>query len=186
MKFFVLILMLFIALPSVSYARNVVDYLNHWYRLPEDSLTINIDKTWILINKSEIVLYLMMDSDTVWKAMCGIGTGKVLKYGNRIWKFDTPKGERIVVKKIVDPVWVKPDWAFIEEGLPIPSEHNPSRQVRGHLGKYKLDLGGDVGIHGIRGEKVEGRVSHGCVRLKDEDLEIIWRYSKVGTKVLIK
>ena len=187
MKFLIFyIFIFFIVLSSLGYARNAVDYLNYWYRLPEDSSAIDIDNTWILINKSEITLYLMMDQDTVWKAKCGIGTGKVLKYGNKVWNFETPKGERKVVRKIIDPVWIKPDWAFIEEGLPIPSKNDPVRYVRNHLGKYKLDLGGDVGIHGIRGDRVEGRVSHGCIRLEDKDLEVIWKYSKVDTKVLIK
>lgn len=193
MKFLAFILVLFIILPSVGYARNVVDYLNHWYKLPEDNSLIDINKTWILINKAENTLYLMINSeylminsDTVWKAKCGIGTGKVLQYGNKSWHFETPKGWRKVIRKIVNPVWIKPDWAFIEEGKPIPLPNDASRYIREHLGNYKLDLGGDVGIHGIREEKVEGRVSHGCIRLNDKDLEIIWKYSKVGTKVLIK
>jgi hypothetical protein len=186
MKLLTFLLVLFVVLPSVSFARDVVDYLNHWYKLPEDSLIINTNNTWILVNRSEITLYLMMDSDTIWKAKCGIGTGKVLEYEDKVWQFGTPEGERKVIKKIINPVWIKPDWAFIEEGKPIPPESDTSRYVREHLGKYKLDLGDDVGIHGIRGDKVEGRVSHGCIRLNDEDLEIVWRYSKVGTKVLIK
>lgn len=186
MKPLIFLLALIVVLPSVSFARNAVDYLNHWYKLPEDSITIDINRTWILVDRAEITLYLMIDADTILKAKCGIGTGKVLEYEDKIWEFGTPEGERKVIKKIINPVWIKPDWAFVEEGKPIPPENDTSRYVRNHLGKYKLDLGNDVGIHGIRGDKVDGRVSHGCIRLADEDLEIVWKFAQVGTRVLIK
>jgi L,D-transpeptidase ErfK/SrfK len=147
---------------------------------------IDSTKTWILIDKLSQTLYLMEESDTIWKAECGIGTGKVLRQGDKVWRFGTPSGERKVVAKIRNPVWRKPDWAFIEDGKLIPSSNDPSRIVRNHLGKYKLDLGDEVGIHGIRGARVYGRVSHGCIRLEDADLEIVWRNGMVGTKVVIR
>ena len=160
-----------------SYGVGIVDYHDR---------TIDSTKTYILIDKTSQTLYLIIDADTIWKAKCGIGTGKILKYGNRVWRFGTSSGERKVVVKIQNPIWRKPDWAFIEEGKPIPPPNDPSRIIRNHLGKYKLDLGGEVGIHGIRGASAHGRVSHGCIRLEDKDLEMVWRNVMVGTKVVIR
>ena len=42
--------------------------------------------------------------------------------------------------KLTHPVWVKPDWAFIEEGLSVPT--NPADRVeQGVLGEYALGFG---------------------------------------------
>src|SRR5690606_41414479 len=69
------------------------------------------------------------------------------------WVFETPKGVLTVKNKIPNPVWRKPDWAFIEEGLEPPTPNHPSRYERGVLGDYALDLGNGYLIHGTLDRK---------------------------------
>lgn len=88
--------------------------------------------------------------------------------------------------KITSPVWRKPDWAFVEEGLPIPSATHPSRYEYGVLGDYALSIGDGYLIHGTLYKRFLGMpVTHGCIRLNDEDLEAIYNTLAVGSKVYI-
>jgi L,D-transpeptidase YbiS len=108
------------------------------------------------------------------------------KHGRKIWIFHTPRGLLKVLRKKKDPVWVKPDWAFIEDGDPVPPPDSPKRVVKGHLGKYALDLGDGIMIHGTDDEDSIGRrVSHGCIRVPSDMLKQIWDATRVGTPVYI-
>ena len=114
------------------------------------------------------------------------GTEKVLEHGEDFWLFHTPRGHLKIVRKIEDPVWTKPDWAFIEAGEPIPPPNSPKRLVKNFLGKYALALGDGIMIHGTTDKKSLGRrASHGCIRLPADLLANIWKLSKVGTDVYI-
>ena len=64
------------------------------------------------------------------------------------WMFKTPKGVFQIRGKTTSPVWKKPDWAFVEEGLPVPSVNHNSRFEYGVLGDYALSLGDGYMIHG--------------------------------------
>ena len=91
-----------------------------------------------------------------------------------------------VKNKMEDPVWRKPDWAFIEEGLEIPPPDDPLRFERGVLGDYALNLGHGYLIHGTLYQRLLGMpVTHGCIRLNDEDLSRIYHSLEVGSKVFI-
>ena len=84
------------------------------------------------------------------------------------------------------PVWVKPDWAFIEEGEPVPAPNSPDRYEQGVLGSYGLYLGQGYLIHGTLFQRFLGQnVTHGCVRVGDEDLEKVWNLTRIGTAVYI-
>jgi L,D-transpeptidase catalytic domain len=113
-------------------------------------------------------------------AVCSTGSGTVLKdpKSGREWVFDTPQGERRVQRKVKDPVWVKPDWAFIEEGYE-PPKNSRDRVDDFSLGDYGLYLGDGYIIHGTLFQTLLGKgVTHGCIRLGDADLE--WVYWRVG------
>ena|SRR5712691_1351519 len=110
----------------------------------------------------------------------------MLEHGDDLWLFHTPRGHLRVLRKIEEPVWRKPDWAYIEAGDPIPPANSPTRLVRGHLGKYALDLGEGIMIHGTDEAHSIGRyASHGCVRLPNGMLKTLWRSVKIGTDVYI-
>lgn len=140
----------------------------------------------VTVDVSRNMLYLYNDGQLVSKSPAATGTGKVLKKGRKIWAFHTPRGHLKVLRRIEDPVWTKPDWAFVEEGKPIPPPDSPKRLVKNHLGKYALDLGDGIMIHGTEDiDSIGRKASHGCVRLPDSMLEQVWNATKIGTDVYI-
>jgi len=60
------------------------------------------------------------------------------------------------------------------------------RRYKGVLGTRRLVLGDGYGIHGTNAPETIGRsVSHGCVRLRNEDIEKLFEMVPVGTPVYI-
>lgn len=142
---------------------------------------------YIVIDTAKNRLYLRNGPKVLLEAVCSTGNGKVLRDGekNRSWVFDTPRGERRIIKKVKGPVWTKPDWAFIEEGEKIPTSYT-ERVEEDMLGDYAMHIGDGFMIHGTLYTRLIGRsVTHGCVRLGDDDLEKVFKASAVGTPVFI-
>ena len=68
----------------------------------------------------------------------------------------------------------------------VPPTGTKNRRVEGELGKYRLDLGEGYLLHGTPDKESIGfAATHGCVRLRDEDIEWLYTYVPVGTKVYI-
>jgi L,D-transpeptidase YbiS len=142
--------------------------------------------TIITIDVSTNQAYLFRDGVLVKKSKAATGSDKVLRQGRRVWWFRTPRGRHTVVRKVQDPVWTKPDWAFVEEGKKVPPPDSPLRKEKGTMGKYALDLGDRVMIHGTNDPKSIGRrTSHGCIRLPHDMLKLLWKEADVGTEVYI-
>lgn len=151
--------------------------------LPEEA---SLTGVVITVDVATNTAYLFRDGDLLSKSAAATGTEKLLKKGRRIWLFHTPRGHLRVLRKIEDPVWRKPDWAFIEEGDPIPPPDDPKRLIKGHLGKYALDLGDGIMIHGTDDRASIGKpASHGCIRLPNDMLTKVWNTAAVGTDVYI-
>lgn len=132
-------------------------------------------------------LFLKQGNKTLREAVCSTGTGGLLvdPGSGRRWVFETPHGVHRVLDKKKDPVWKKPDWAFVEEGTPIPKTE-AERLDPYSLGDYALYLGHGYLIHGTLYQRLLGRsVTHGCIRLGDEDLAAVFRATPVGTRVYI-
>lgn len=122
------------------------------------------------------------------EAICSTGSGVVLRdpRDGRQWVFDTPVGERTVLRKVKDPVWAKPDWAFIEEGYTPPKAGSRDRFDDFSLGSYGLYMGDGYIIHGTIFQTLLGqRVTHGCIRLGDADLEWVYKNVPLGAKVYL-
>jgi len=142
--------------------------------------------TVITIDVATNRLYLFKDGRLVDESLAATGSERVLKQGRHVWLFRTPEGHLKVLRKILHPVWNKPDWAFVEAGERVPPPNSPKRQVRGHLGNYALDLGDGIMIHGTDESNSIGRkASHGCIRLSNDMLERLWKNVPVGTDVYI-
>jgi lipoprotein-anchoring transpeptidase ErfK/SrfK len=151
--------------------------------LPDDAPRAG---TVITVDVSTNTVFLFQDGQLVRKAPAATGSGKVLENGDDVWQFETPRGHLKVRGKIKDPVWRKPDWAFIEAGERVPPPDSPKRLVKGHLGKYALTLGDGIMIHGTDDEDSIGRyVSHGCIRVPADMLATLWKTAKVGTDVYV-
>jgi L,D-transpeptidase YbiS len=117
-----------------------------------------------------------------------VGSGKRLKAVDeeREWQFETPRGDYKVLARIKDPIWHKPDWAFIEKGEPVPPMSSPLREEKGTMGPYALDLGDGYKLHGTKEEgKIGTPVSHGCIRLETECITYFYQHVPVGTPVFM-
>ena len=146
------------------------------------------DQLYIVVDTKANKLYLKKGLDLLMDADCSVGRGGILqdKLTGRTWEFVTPLGEFRVQTKIKNPIWIKPDWAYVEAGEPVPPPNDPSRHVMGELGAYVLSLGDGYLIHGTKNEGYLGQaVSHGCVRLGSQDLERLYQTVPIGTKVYI-
>ncbi len=83
-----------------------------WFRHPSSSSSIPRRTSSILMRRDKVLH----------EALCSTGSGGLLKDpdGERQWVFETPRGNFRVIRKAEDPVWTKPDWAFVEEGKAVP------------------------------------------------------------------
>ncbi|OZV12079.1 hypothetical protein CIW83_11640 [Tissierella sp. P1] len=125
---------------------------------------------FIIINKSNNTLYHLSGKEIIKRYP--VATGKAPEY--------TPEGKFTIVTKFVNPYWggagkYKP----VKGGAP----NNP-------LGKRWMGLsikgGGSYGIHGNSDKESIGKyVSLGCVRMYNQDVEILYQLIDKGTPVWI-
>jgi L,D-transpeptidase ErfK/SrfK len=100
--------------------------------------------------------------------------------------WETPLGETTVVSKAKDPSWwvpasVRREHAEMGDPLPAVVPPGPDNPL-GHR-VLKLDMPGYL-IHGTNTPYGVGmRVSHGCVRLYPENIEILYTLVDVGENV---
>lgn len=214
----------------------------------------------ILVSTEENKLYVRRNGATVFEAVCSTGKGTTLSVDGKTKIFDTPIGRFHIKLKEENPLWVPPDWHFVEEAqknnmrvvhlnpgdaidadtgdpakarksgfwswfggsggsrriltlrnntviesdngveheLPpgtdiiagnaivVPPVTTPQRHYDKVLGKYRLELGGGYGIHGTdEPDKLGQSVSHGCVRLGDDDIAQLYGMVNVGDTVII-
>lgn len=216
------------------------DSLNRVLASSPDSLG---DIPYIVISIAENRLWFKRGPTVLFRTRVATGTGKYLeRAGGSRWKFETPRGRLVVVRKDVDPAWVPPDWHYVEmakkkgkrlrrlergQSIPLaggavitvagedvvtryPDGHDVpfevlegkeilagrdlimppigtnQRRYSGVLGVNRLYLGDGYGIHGTDAPASIGRgASHGCVRVRNEDIETLFRIVPVGTAVYI-
>lgn len=142
---------------------------------------------YVVVDTANNRVFLKKEGQTVREMIASCGSGNVLEdpIGGRTWTFETPRGAFQVRSKITNPIWIKPDWAFIEEGEPIPAR-SADRAKPGEMGDYALGIGQGYFLHGTMYKRLLGRnVSHGCVRLGDEDLKVLYETAGIGTRVFI-
>ncbi|HZK77336.1 MAG TPA: L,D-transpeptidase, partial [Gemmatimonadaceae bacterium] len=74
----------------------------------------------------------------------------------------------------------------VNGNIVIPPYGVNQRRYAGVLGTRRLELGDGYGIHGTNDPSSIGRAaSHGCVRLRNEDIEMLYDMVSVGTPVYI-
>lgn len=124
----------------------------------------------VVVSVDQRMLWLVDGADTVLATPVAVGSGDTLSYGGRRWRFRTPRGERRVLRKEADPVWVPPLWHFVERaraaGRPLVElrADRPHRfadgsrvEVRGRVVGHRLangawipwEPGREIVIHGI-------------------------------------
>jgi L,D-transpeptidase YbiS len=145
-------------------------------------------KPYFVVSTSENVFFIKRDTTAVRKGSCSTGSYTLLTTPDkkRQWMFKTPRGRFRIQNKIENPVWRMPDWAYVEMGKSIPAENSPDRYEPGVLGSYAMVIGNGYMIHGTLYQRFLGLpVTHGCIRLGDDDLDAAYRDLDIGSAVYI-
>lgn len=98
--------------------------------------------------------------------------------GQADWQ--TPTGEFAVTSKLENPAWQHP---ITKEEIP-PGPENP---LGTHWIGFWSDGQAQIGFHGTNQEELIGEaVSHGCVRMRNKDIQALYEHVNVGTSVIVK
>jgi len=157
-----------------------------------DRPLVQHDGAYVVVHLSENRVLVMEGTEVVWSAPAGTGNGFELEGQGQEWTFTTPVGMFHVLRKEKDPLWLTPDWWYVQRGLAIPPS-NQRAEVAGTLGTSALFLGDGIAIHGTDRPELlinfidpdDRRVSHGCIRLTNEAARELYHRVSVGTPVLI-
>ena len=184
----------------------------------------------ITVSTEENKVYARRNGQLVFEAVCSTGKNETLHTDNETIVFRTPIGRFRIQSKEENPMWVPPDWHFIEQarenglqvvhlqrgqhiadlsiqgnvvvsnGYPlepgqlivrggavvIPPVGTRQRQFPDVLGTHRLNLGDGYALHGTQAVSQLGRsVSHGCVRLNNDDIATLYALANVGDEVII-
>ena len=151
------------------------------------ALATKPDEPYVVVDSALNRVYWRQGGVILREMIASCGTGNILEdpASGRKWVFETPRAELRVIGKKAAPVWMKPDWAFIEEGEVVPKDGS-GRAEPGVMGDYAVAIGDGYYLHGTLYKRLLGRnVSHGCVRLGDDDIEFIYKTTKIGTRVIL-
>ncbi len=164
----------------------------------EDTISVNKDDStfvfvnempcvkehcFIVVSKKErhLCVYEAMSNDTVLLARFDCCLGK--NYGNKQKRGDMRTPESSLQKPFKITSIENSSWWTHDFG-----------DGRGRIKAYgkwfmRLSYGSGIGIHGSTNneDSVPGRHSEGCIRLRDEDIDLLKQhYAFVGMKVIIK
>lgn len=147
---------------------------------PESDLIRPGDELKVLRGRCEIVIDRGRLRLTAWV------DGKFLnEYAVGVGRDDkTPLGEFRIATRQIDPDWTTPD------GQTLPFGHPENILGTRWLGFGRRGSGRGIGIHGsvLKDDKWEGvgmRVSNGCIRLANPDVEELYDFAVRGTAVRI-
>ncbi|MGA7827941.1 MAG: L,D-transpeptidase [Geobacteraceae bacterium] len=202
------------------------------------------DRPYLVISLVERHLWYKQGKKVLLTTKVATGSGKELEKedGASAWKFETPRGRLVVRSKEENPLWVPPDWFYVEQArkhklglmhlkrgqrlttadgstikveganvvrvqpdgkksimeptdsltivvdgiVLIPPLGTNQRRFKNVLGTHRLNLGNGYGIHGTNNpESVGQAVSHGCMRVINEDIDKLYDMVPVGTPVYI-
>ncbi len=156
-----------------------------------DRPLVQHDGPYVVVHLAENRVLLLEGTDVIWSAPAGTGHGFELQGQGREWTFTTPIGLFQVLRKEKDPVWIAPEWLYVQRGQAIPAQADRAR-IEGTLGTSALFLGDGIAIHGtdaphllMNPDPEQRRVSHGCIRLTNEAARELYHRVDVGTPVLI-
>lgn len=230
----------------------VLDQLKRRIGLERDSLVRLLssgsepprDRPYLVVSIEDHRLWYRNGDSVLFTTEVATGSGRILEKSgaDAHWRFETPRGRLVVESKEQDPVWVAPEWHYVEEAqrrglgvvrlnrrqhLPvgdgsfltvagsdvvkrfpdgrqtivdasegselvaggnivIPPFGTNQRKYKGVLGTHRLNIGDGYSLHGTNKPETVGRsVSHGCVRLRNEDIARLYEMVPIGTPVFI-
>jgi len=158
-------------------------------------------RTWVFRTPRGLRTVLRKEADPIWIPPDWLYAEVATEYNLKLQKIvrgqplKLKDGRSLVVRDTVVGV-VGKDLHFytlpvdehivFDSTLFVPPTGTKNRQVEGELGKYRLDLGEGYLLHGTPDKDSIGfAATHGCIRLRDEDIEWLYTYVPVGTKVYI-
>ena len=113
----------------------------------------------IVVSTAANRLYVRRAGKVVYEAVCSTGKGTTLTdESGRSQVFNTPTGKFRIVKKEENPLWVPPDWHFIEEARKKAKRVvrlNPGETIDARTGE---PVGADEGVHSWGSRRTSGRV----------------------------
>ncbi|HYH83025.1 MAG TPA: L,D-transpeptidase [Longimicrobium sp.] len=72
------------------------------------------DKPYLVVSLAERRVLYIKGNDTLYKAPVAVGSGKTVVIGGVTKRFQTPRGKMTITHKELDPVWVPPNWHYVE------------------------------------------------------------------------
>jgi lipoprotein-anchoring transpeptidase ErfK/SrfK len=75
------------------------------------------NRPYLVISIAERRLWYKQAGEVLLTAKVATGSGKTLvkESGASVWKFETPRGRLVVRNKEEEPLWVPPDWYYVEQ-----------------------------------------------------------------------
>ena len=116
-----------------------------------------------------------------------VGTGEAIRYPVGVGRAGMQwAGSAYIDGKYIRPAWTPPasirgDYRRLPPVVPAGSSHNP-------MGAAAMTLsgGGEYAIHGTNAPgTIGGFVSHGCIRMYNEDIMDLYSRVGVGTRVVV-
>ncbi len=154
---------------------------------PIDPDTLNKDSLTIIVDKSAYTVQLMYKRRTIRRYKAVFGPKPMI---NKCMEGDrcTPEGWFTIKHKNPNSKYDR--FMLIDYPNDVTKERFSKLKEEGKIPASAL-IGGDIGIHGIwKGgdDMIEMGVgwTDGCVALKNKDIEELFSFVGVGTKVLIK
>jgi L,D-transpeptidase catalytic domain len=82
--------------------------------LADSTAPLPVAEVRVVVSLEARTLWVVVGRDTVRQAPIAVASGRLLEYGGRRWRFETPKGTHVIKAKRPDPVWMPPDWHYAE------------------------------------------------------------------------
>ncbi len=94
--------------------------------------------------------------------------------------WQTPIGHFAILDMQRDPLWQHP---ITGEAV----ESGPDNPLGSRWIGFAFDSGYHIGIHGTNQEELVGQaVSHGCVRMRDEEIQELFKELAIGTPITVR
>jgi lipoprotein-anchoring transpeptidase ErfK/SrfK len=104
-------------------------------------------KPYIVVSLAERRMLVLKGQDTLYKAPVAVGSGKTLVLGGTTKRFITPRGRMAITHKELDPVWVPPNWHYVEiarrNGMGIIDMSNASPNALGGYAAGRTPIRGN-------------------------------------------
>jgi lipoprotein-anchoring transpeptidase ErfK/SrfK len=94
------------------------------------SEAVPTDRPYLVVSLAERRVLYLEGTDTIFRAEVAIGSGETLVIGGKTRRFQTPRGKMSITHKELDPVWVPPNWHYVQyarkRGLKLVDMSNAS------------------------------------------------------------